>query len=333
MTSCSPSAEPSTLASLFSSTLELILAPDCGTTPRPMPNKARDSRYLSLALLVAWPVTMSAQLTTAMRASHSSSSCIDQLPPSAFTTVAVYAFVDLHDSVSSNFASTADNFLQDLVLEAQTLLVAAPGILPHGEPAIDWRGVDSTLRLTAFRDGRVVPGDTTSRTAAALMARALTKTSTVGLLDWTADSARDSIRFNIAFVRPWLDSAGRVSTPTARRIAIPLLSVRAPWERPVSQKPGRAHPQYPEGARRAWYEATIVLRFIVDSTGHAVDSTIKEVWPEGTPRLQGEKLSMYERFLESTKRTIPELELTPAMIGGCAVKQLVRMPFMFRLNR
>jgi len=276
---------------------------------------------------------MPAQATTAIGASHSSSSCIDQLPPSAFTTVAVYAFVDLPDSVSSHFAATADNLLQELVLEAQTILGAAPGILPRGEPGIDWRGADGSLRVTAFRDGRVVPGDTVTGTAAALMARALTKISTLGLLDWTADSARDSVRFEIAFVRPVLDSVGGVSKPTPRRTAIPLLSVRAPWERGVSQKPGRAHPHYPEGARRAGYQATIVLSFIVDSTGHAVESTIKEVWPEGTPRLWGEKRSMYERFLEATKRTIPELEFRPAVIGGCPVNQLVRMPFIFTLEQ
>jgi hypothetical protein len=101
----------------------------------------------------------------------------------------------------------------------------------------------------------------------------------------------------------------------------------------VSQKPGGTPPRYPEGARRTWYEATIVLKFIVDSTGHAVESTITEVWPEGTPRPQGEKLRMYESFLESTKRAIPALEFTPAAIGGCRVNQLVRMPFMFHLNR
>jgi hypothetical protein len=244
----------------------------------------------------------------------------------------VYAFVDLRDSVSSHFASSADNFLQELVLEAQSLLGAA-GTLPHGEPGIDWRGVDRSLRVTAFRDGRVLPGDTTSGSAAALMARALAKTSTLAMLDWTADSARDSVRFHIAFVRPLLDSVGRVSKPTPKRTAIPLLSVRAPWERRVLQKPGRAHPKYPEGARVAGYEGTIILSFLVDSTGHAVDSTIKELWPEGTPRLRGEKRSMYESFLEATKRTVPELEFMPAVIGGCPVKQLVQMPFMFGLNR
>ena len=275
---------------------------------------------------------MPAQATIAMGPSHATSSCVEHLPPSAFTRVAVYAFVDLSDSVGSRFAASADNLLQDLAFRAHSLLGVAPEILPQGEPRIDWRGIEARLHLTAFPDGRIVSRDTTAGTAAALMAQALATVSTVGLLDWT-EISRDSVRFDITFVRPWLDSVGHVSKPTFKRTPLPLLSVRAPWETPVSPKPGGVAPHYPEEARRAGYEATIVVNFIVDSTGHAIDSTITEVWPEGTPRLQGRKLSMFESFLDSVKRAIPALEFVPATIGGCAVNQLVRMPFVFQLRR
>jgi len=295
--------------------------------------KARSVHTSVLALLVAWPLSVPAQATIATGSARAASSCIERLPPSVFTRVAVYAFVDLSEPVSSRFAASADNLLQEPVFAAHSLLGVAPATLPEGEPSITWHGVDSSLHLTAFPDGHIVSRDTTVGTAAALLARALSKDSTVGLLDWSADSARDSLRFDIALRRPTLDSAGHVSTPTFRRTAIPLLSVQAPWERQVSQKPGGTPPHYPEGARRTWYEATIVLKFIVDSTGRAVVSTITDVWLEGTPRLQGEKLRMYESFLESTKRAIPALEFTPAAIGGCPVNQLVRVPFMFHLRR
>ena len=86
-------------------------------------------------------------------------------------------------------------------------------------------------------------------------------------------------------------------------------------------------------ARRSGYEATIVVNFIVDSTGHAVDSTIKELWPKDKPRLKGRDQFEYESFLESTKRAIPSLEFVPASIGGCPVRQLVQMPFVFSLRR
>jgi len=176
--------------------------------------KARGFLAPVLALLVAWPLTVPAQATIATGSTRAAGSCIERLPPSVFTRVAVYAFIDLSESVSGRFAMSADNLLQELVFTAHSLLGVAPATLPEGEPSITWQGVDASLHLTAFPDGRIVSRDTTVGTAAALLARALSKDSTMGLLDWSADTKRDSVRFDIAFGRPLLDSAGHVSSPT-----------------------------------------------------------------------------------------------------------------------
>lgn len=178
-------------------------------------------RYTALALLVAWPVTLPAQATIAMGLPHATSSCVEHLPPSAFTRVAVYAFVDLSDPVGSHFAASADNLLQELAFRAHSLLGVAPERLPEGEPRVGWRGIDAPLHLTAFRDGRIVSRDTTAGTAAALMAQALTNVATVGLLDWTADSARDSVRFDVrefSRVRETSDTGTRVRAGDDRRM-------------------------------------------------------------------------------------------------------------------
>jgi len=276
---------------------------------------------------------MLAQATVDIPISTPSKGCIDHLPPSALTRVPVYAMVDLPKNVSGDFGVAADNFLQELVLKAHILLAGKPEVLPNGEPTISWQDVDAPLHLTAFRDGRIITRDTTKGTAAALLRQALEQTSTVGFLGGDIDSTRDSVRFDIAFLRPQLDSAGHASNPTFKRTGIALLSVLAPWERSVSQKAGRPPPRYPEEARRAGYQALLFMSFVVDSTGHAIGPTIREVWPQGTPRPTGEDLRMYEEFLESTKRAIPQLEFVPASIGGCRMNQLVQMPFAFELRR
>jgi hypothetical protein len=287
-----------------------------------------------IALLLVSPTAMPAQSAIAIRSAHPSMRCIDNIPSSALTPVAVYAMVDVADSVNPNFATGADILLQELVIKAQQLLGGKPGTLPSGEPAIDWQGVDSSLHLMAFRDGRILArGSTRPGTAAALLKQALEQTSTVDHLEWSFDSTRDSIPFDIEFLRPSLDSAGHVSSPTFKRTPLPLLSVRAPWERQVAQKSGGPHPLYPEEARRAGYEALVLLNFMVDSTGHVVDSTVKDVWPKGTKRPEGENLRIYEQFLASTKRVLPRLDFVPASIGGCLVNQLVLMPFAFDLRR
>jgi hypothetical protein len=263
------------------------------------------------------------------------SECVRHLPAGAFTRVAVYAFVDLADSVSAVFASTADNFMQELVLKTEALLGAKSNVLPKGDGRIDWLGIEPALPLTAFRDGRIVARyqHQPVPTAAGLMATALDSISTVGMLEWSADSARDSIRFSIAFVRPVLDSGGHVTPMHLKRTGLPLLSILAPWQRGVSQKPGSAKPHYPELARKENYEGTVILSFLVDTTGHAVDSTIKDVWPASKPRLRGTDLAQYDRFVWASTQAVRRMEFVPASIGGCNVKQLVQMPFVYGLNR
>jgi hypothetical protein len=131
----------------------------------------------------------------------------------------VFAYVNPQDSVSAAFAQSADNFLQEVVTRAQRQLGATEGKLPAGEPIVNWRGAAKDLHLIAYKDGRiaVVDRDTTSVvTAASLLAHAIDSMSTIGELEWSADSARDSVRFDIAFVRPILDSAGHVTKATFR---------------------------------------------------------------------------------------------------------------------
>ena len=184
--------------------------------------------------------------------------------------------------------------------------------------------------------GRIVVVDRDSirlGTAAWLGARALDSMTTAGELEWSADSMRDSVRFDIAFVRPVLDSAGQATMPRHRRIALPVFSVLAPWEQHVAAKPDQRPPHYPDVERIAGYVATILLSFIVDTTGHAEASTVHDLWPNEKPRPTGRNLEAYQSFLDETERAVVKMEFEPAKIGGCRVKQLVQMPFVFTLRR
>ena len=261
--------------------------------------------------------------------------CLERIPAAAFRRVAVYAYAEFPDSVSRSFASSVDNLVQAVVFKAHQLLGAPAGTAPAGEPAVAWWGVGDPLQLMAYRDGRITrranPG--VRSTAAWLLARALDSTETGGILDWSDLRGRDSVAFDIGLDRPSVDSLGTLSVPRIRRPAVPLLSVSAPWERQVAPQPGRqVHPHYPEAARNEGYQATLIMQFLVDTMGRVVDSTIRDVWPKDKPRLTGHELSQYTSFLRATTSALRRMEFEPASIGGCRVKQLAEMPFVFGLN-
>ena len=293
----------------------------------------RSVRHFAALLLVGCPAAVFAQVVQATTA-PGLSRCIDRIPQSAFTRVAVYAHVHFDDKVSATFAHTGDNFLQELVDNVQRQLGAAAGRLPVGDPAVTWQVADEWLYLVAHKDGRILIVQRDSikpASSAALFARALDSMSTIGQLDWSADSARDSVRFHITFTRPVVDSAGHVTKATTDGPAVPVFSILAPWQRQVKMKPDQTTPQYPTGDARR-YKATIILNFMIDSTGHVLPSTIQDVWPDDKPRPTGRDSAAYQSFLEETERTVVNIEFYPAIIGGCQVKQLVQMPFEYRIR-
>jgi hypothetical protein len=64
---------------------------------------------------------------------------------------------------------------------------------------------------------------------------------------------------------------------------------------------GEARPasaSLPNVERIDGYGATILLGFIVDTTGHAEPSTVHELWPKDKPRPTGRDLEAYKSFLE-----------------------------------
>lgn len=263
-------------------------------------------------------------------------SCLDSIPASAFHQVALYASVLLHDSASSRFASSADNLLQESAIRAQQLLGAKGNAVPNGAPLVSWHEVDAPLHIVAYRDGRIIRRPITrgpDSSAAALMARALDSVVNERILDWAADSARDSIAFDFAFSRPKLDSAGKVRLPHTSRTAIPLLVIAEPWEREVAPVRTSDHPYYPEFSRSRDYQGTVLISFVVDTSGHVVKSTIRDLWPRDKPRLYGTRLLAYQAFVDASEKFLAGASFVPASVGGCIMSQLVQMPFSYQLNK
>lgn len=129
-------------------------------------------------------------------------------------------------------------------------------------------------------------------------------------------------------------SRDRVVQPMEARFAVPVFSLPMPWTEPLRlrRQPSIRFPQFPPEsplrANRA--EGTVILEFVVDSTGRVQAHTIEEQWPADRPRLTGDLAAHYEAFLDAARRGVARARFHPALIGGCPVQQLAQMPFVFR---
>ncbi|MGZ9247849.1 MAG: TonB family protein [Gemmatirosa sp.] len=84
---------------------------------------------------------------------------------------------------------------------------------------------------------------------------------------------------------------------------------------------GGSAPRYPEALRGANVEGEVTAEFVVDSTGRVEPSTVAIVQ------------RAHPLFEQSVRQALRGMRFRPAQAGGRTVRQLVRQPFVFALQR
>jgi TonB family protein len=85
--------------------------------------------------------------------------------------------------------------------------------------------------------------------------------------------------------------------------------------------PASSAPAYPPALLKLGIEGSVMVRYVVDSLGHADISTLEVV-----------RASRVE-FAVAVREALPNMHFTPARMGTKAVPQLVEQPFNFRIQK
>lgn len=92
-------------------------------------------------------------------------------------------------------------------------------------------------------------------------------------------------------------------------------------EVPVTSAPNNLPPRYPTDLRSANVEGEVLAQFIVDESGRADSSSFQVV------------RSTNDGFSNAVRSAVTSFRFSPALVGGRPVKQLVQMPFQFKLSK
>jgi periplasmic protein TonB len=92
-------------------------------------------------------------------------------------------------------------------------------------------------------------------------------------------------------------------------------------EKPARASDGNPQPRYPEVLKQSGVEGTVTAQFPVLETGRADMDQFKII------------SSTNDLFSASVKDVVARMRFLPAEIGGKKVKQLVQLPFEFKINR
>jgi protein TonB len=91
-------------------------------------------------------------------------------------------------------------------------------------------------------------------------------------------------------------------------------------DNPVAYDANSAAPAYPDSLRQAGVEGTVEAQFVVDTSGRVELASF--VLLESTHRA----------FTESVRSALPRMLFRPAHLNGRKIRQLVQLPFVFRIE-
>jgi TonB family protein len=91
-------------------------------------------------------------------------------------------------------------------------------------------------------------------------------------------------------------------------------------EQPATALPDNPSPQYPQMLRAAGVEGRVSTQFVVSEAGRVDLVTLKVLASDN------------ELFTQAVRAVLPSLRFSPATISGRRVKQLVQMPFDFKVS-
>ena len=265
-------------------------------------------------------------------------SCLSRLPASAFKVVPVFLEATA-DSTARAILPAADLFSQSVAFKLRELLGSDGATLPVADSIIGWRTLWGEAAVIAHRGGAPtlrIPewsagADSLPKSSLRLLVRAISEVIASGETVSIPESIpADSISFRLSFLFPDVTKQGKV-IPVKGRQPIPVFTISVAWRKsPEMARFPRI--DYPEISRTRSAVGVVRLAFAIDKNGQVDPESVREVWPAGIPKPQGDLLKAYEAFLSAVKRGLPTGKYSPASFGGCPVRQVVVQSFDFQVR-
>lgn len=264
------------------------------------------------------------------------SACILALPSDQLKRTEVYLHATIADSGNSALVVQADLMAQDVAETMRTRIGGTSNELPFGDSVVKPWSVPAVLIVTVHADGSATrravsqSGDTLA-TSMLLDAFDNVRKNGKALIIWPAGYAADSLVVRLVLWPTALTRDGSMRMIKATHSQFGVFRILEPIEHPALAKPNNPIPEYPYSNMVHRVTGSLLLQFVVDSSGFAVPSTMRDMWPRGNPRLTGELGRYYDDFVEATKSAVARWQFYPAAVGSCHVNQTVQLPIQYKI--
>lgn|SRR6185437_12854966 len=259
--------------------------------------------------------------------------CIDTISSTPEERIA-YLRATVRDSADEHVSQSADLFAQSVAQRLRSMLGIKGDTLPRAEPIMTWRNIEpgASVVITAARTGGIAVqplAEDVDPVAGGLLTRIARAVEASGdWFFWPPDEQRDSLSFELSIL---LAPPHETALTGETGYAFPIFSIAYPTET-AAVLTSTTLPKHPDKSFGVSGDGTVVLEFVVDSTGRVDTATVRDPLLN-TPRYPtGREGEIYDDFSKALRAWLPTATYEPARIGGCPVRQLVQQPFAFSVE-
>jgi hypothetical protein len=260
--------------------------------------------------------------------------CLAAIPASTMHSVPVFLYADMSPVVDTTITLQADLMAQDVATELAAKLGATPTALPDVTGKLSWYSLPAQISVVAHADGSAgwrAKGSQGDLSAARLMGAAFDSARAKGMarLLWPEQAKADSFVVRLSLWPQYLGDTAASRQPHEHETKFAVFTLMEPDMTPARMKKGIPPPQYPAVNESGRVEGDLLMQFVVETNGRVDQSTIRDLWPDGKPRLSGARGEYYDAFVTSVTDWARFLFFEPMRLGGCPMKQLVQLPLAF----
>ena len=199
-------------------------------------------------------------------------------------------------------------------------LTIAPFYVQAGAGPEKMPGLAGDAVVRVERGGRVALASITSSTGSPeideALLRAIAAADSLQMVPPLPENHREPaalLRLRVTTTQP----TDRVSLPRFR-VSLPITWITSPLV-PADRLSARP-PEYPRTLRERGIEGMVIAQFVVDREGRMEPNTLRFL------------RARHVEFVDAVIRVLPGYRFKPARVGRCPVRQLVQLPFEFRLG-
>jgi hypothetical protein len=260
--------------------------------------------------------------------------CVKSISRADMLPLPVYLDARMAGHTEEALTVQADLIAKDVVTELRVLLGGSDSLIPDAAPSIKRYSVPAELIVTARRDGQMSwrgISESGDSAAIALLSAALdsARRHNAAIMLWPDGYAADSLVVRLSLLPVDFEEAAGFDTLYPKHLRFRAFAMPYPTESPALPANDHQHIVYPRYSETHRVSGTLLVQFVVDTSGRVDMSTFRDLWPSNKPRLTGELGDYYTQFVAAVRDYAEKAKFTPARVGACKLRQMVQMPIEF----